>query len=211
MLRLYNKHWNDPAKIMSECTTKVSMGFIPTSKGDFAAHAGLRKEVDLGFQWKFRNYLCGRMAIGDTLTQAFLDEIRKRKERMYLVVYEGTNADNTVHPTEPDLFICRHRSAVMHEELQTVRYSTSMRLEDVWSNSGWNLAVHHSRPRDWITVSANGHCARHVTHAYWRSISTAGREARYSQDHLPSVQEIFLDEITIESSPDVRYSATLDV
>jgi hypothetical protein len=50
MLRLYNKHWNDPAKIMSECTTKVSMGFIPTSKGDFAAHAGLRKEVDLGFQ-----------------------------------------------------------------------------------------------------------------------------------------------------------------
>jgi hypothetical protein len=71
------------------------------------------------------------MAIGDTLTQAFLDEIRKRKERMYLVVYEGTNADNTVHPTEPDLFICRHRSAVMHEELQTVRYSTSMRLEDV--------------------------------------------------------------------------------
>jgi hypothetical protein len=50
MLRLYNKHWNDPAKIMSECTTKVSMGFIPTSKGDFAAHAGLRKEVELGFQ-----------------------------------------------------------------------------------------------------------------------------------------------------------------
>jgi hypothetical protein len=47
MLRLYDEHWYDPATIMNECTTGVYMGFIPTSKGDFSMHAGLRKEGEL--------------------------------------------------------------------------------------------------------------------------------------------------------------------
>jgi len=89
MLRLYNDQWFDNKSIMSECTTGVYMGFIPTSKGDFSSHAGLRKEGELWIQRQSRNYLCGQMAIGDPLTGAFLDEMRRRKERLYLVVYEG--------------------------------------------------------------------------------------------------------------------------
>jgi hypothetical protein len=223
MLRLYNEHWHDPANIMSECTTGVYMGFIPTSKGDFAAHAGLRKEGDLWFQRQSRNYLCGQMAIGDTLTQAFLDEIRKRKERLYLVVYEGTNADATVHPTEPDLFICRHRSAVTHEELQTVRYSTSITLEDVKNQlrrgrttmydpivvDSWQFIIIDREVglpfqlmgivQDTLLMLTGDPSPRQVAKRVIREIIP------------PSVQEIFLDEITIESSPDLRYSAPLDV
>jgi hypothetical protein len=124
---LYNKHWYEPASILSESATGVYLGFIPTSKGDFATHAGIRKQGALWVQRQSRNYLCGQMTIGDPLTQTFLDEMLRRKERLYLVVYEGTNADATVRPTELDLFISRHRSARDIRNCNrspTVRYST---------------------------------------------------------------------------------------
>jgi hypothetical protein len=105
MLGLYREHWYDPASILNECATGVYFGFIPMRKGDFTNQSPLSE-----FQSESRNYLCGQMAIGDPMTQCFLDELRKRKDRLYLVVYEGTNVDATVHPTEPDLFIKRRRS-----------------------------------------------------------------------------------------------------
>jgi hypothetical protein len=203
--------------------TGVYMGFIPTSKDDFSAHAGLRKEGELWVQRQSRNYLCGQMAIGDPLTQAFLDEIRKRKERLYLVVYEGTNADATVHPTEPDLFISRHRSAMTHEELQTVRYSTTMTLEDVKNQlrrgkttmydpivvDSWQFIIIDREiglpfqlmdiVQDTLLMLCGDPSPRQVAKRVIREIIPA------------SVQEIFLEEITIESSPDLRYSAPLDV
>jgi hypothetical protein len=223
MLRLYNQHWYDPKSIMSECTTGVYMGFIPTRKGDFSGHAGLRKEGQLWIQRQSRNYLCGQMAIGDSLTQAFLDEMRRRKERLYLVVYEGTNADATVHPTEPDLFISRNRSAMTTDELQTVRYSTTVTLEDVKNQlrrgkttmydpivvDSWQFIIIDRDVglpfqlmdivQDALLMLCGDPSPRQVAKRVIREI-------------IPkSVQEIFLEEMTIESSPDLRYSAPLDV
>ncbi|KAK1912018.1 hypothetical protein P3342_012501 [Pyrenophora teres f. teres] len=111
MLKLYNDHWYDGKSIMGECATGVYLGFIPMSKGDFTSVNGLKQEEGMWVQRQSRNYLCGQMAIGHPLTRAFLSELRKRTASLYLVVYEGTLADATVHPTEPDLFISRHRSA----------------------------------------------------------------------------------------------------
>ncbi|KAH7070148.1 hypothetical protein FB567DRAFT_573641 [Paraphoma chrysanthemicola] len=195
MLNLYNDHWFDPTSILSECTTGRQS----------------------------RNYLCGQMAIGDPLTQAFLDEIRKRKERLYLVVYEGTNADATVHPTEPDLFMCRHRSAMTHEELHNVRYSTTITLEDVKNQlrrgkttmydpivvDSWQFIIIDRDVglpfqlldivQDTLLMLCGDPSPRQVAKRVIREIIPA------------SVQEIFLEEIKIESSPDLRYSAPLDV
>jgi hypothetical protein len=163
------------------------------------------------------------MAIGDPLTQAFLDEIRKRKERLYLVVYEGTNADATVHPTEPDVYICRHRSAMTHEELQTVRYSTTVTLEDVKNQlrrgkptmydpivvDSWQFIIIDREVglpfqlmdivQDTLLMLVGDPSPRHVAKRVIREIIPS------------SVQEIFLEELTIESSPDLQYSAPLDV
>jgi hypothetical protein len=223
MLRLYSEHWHNPASIMDKCPIGVYMGFVPTSKGDFSAHVGLRKEGELWIQRQNRNYLCGQMAMGDPLTQAFLDEIRKRKERLYLVVYEGTNADATVHPTEPDLYICRHRSAMTHEELQTVRYSTTVTLEDIKNQlrrgkttmydpivvDSWQFIIIDREVglpfqlmdivQDTLLMLVGDPSPRQVAKRVIREIIP------------PSAQGVFLEEITIESSPDLRHQAPLDV
>jgi hypothetical protein len=223
MLRLYDEHWYDSASILSECTTGVYLGFIPTGKGDFAAHAGLREEGELWVQRQSRNYLCGQMAIGDPLTQAFLDEVRKRKERLYLVVYEGTNADATVHPTEPDLFICRHRSAMTHDELQKVRYSTTLTLDDVKNQlrrgkstmydpivvDSWQFIIidrEVGQPFQLMDIVQDA-LLMLVGDPSPRQIAK-----RVIREVIPtSVQEIFLEEIAIQSSDELRYSAPLDV
>jgi hypothetical protein len=217
MLRLYNEHWYDPASILSECSTGVYMGFIPTSKGDFTATAGLRQEGKLWVQRQSRNYLCGQMAIGDPLTLAFLDELRKRTSMLYLVVYEGTHADATVHPTEPDLFISRHRSALALDELDSVEYSTTLTLEEVKNQ----LRMRKTTMYDPIVVDS------------WqfiiidREVGLPFRLIEIVQDTLmmllgdlsprqmakrvirevipPSVQEIFLEEVHIDSTSDLKY------
>jgi hypothetical protein len=71
------------------------------------------------------------MAMGDSLTRDFLDELQKRTERILLVVYEGTNADATVCPTEGELFIKRHRSATSHDDLELTEWTIDMNLEDI--------------------------------------------------------------------------------
>ncbi|KAE8822436.1 hypothetical protein PTNB85_10464 [Pyrenophora teres f. teres] len=131
MLKLYNDHWYDGKSIMGECATGVYLGFIPMSKGDFTSVNGLKQEEGMWVQRQSRNYLCGQMAIGHPLTRAFLSELRKRTASLYLVVYEGTLADATVHPTEPDLFISRHRSAAALDKLDTVDFTTTLTLEEI--------------------------------------------------------------------------------
>lgn len=208
---------------MSECATGVYMGFIPTSKGDFTSSAGLRQEGKLWTQRQSRNYLCGQMAIGDPLTQAFLDELRKRTASLYLVVYEGTHADATVHPTEPDLFISRHRSALTLDELDTVEYTTTLTLEDVKNQ----LRMRKTSMYDPIVVDS------------WqfiiidREVGLPFRLMEIVQDTLlwlvgdpsprqmakrvireiipPSVQEIFLDELRIECSAELRFPPPAEV
>lgn len=223
MLRLYTEHWHDPASILTECTTGVYMGFIPTSKGDFSAHAGLQKEGELWVQRQSRNYLCGQMAIGHPLTQAFLDEIRRRKERLYLVVYEGTNADATVHPAEPELFICRNRTAMTHDELSKVSYTTTLTLDDIKNRlrrekttmydpivvDSWQFIIIDRElglpfqlmdiVQDTLMMLVGDPSPRQIAKRVIREIIP------------PSVQEIFLEEVQIESSADLRYTAPLDI
>lgn len=199
------------------------MGFIPTSKGDFTQTIGLRQEGQLWVQRQSRNYLCGQMAIGHPLTQAFLDELRRRTSTLYLVVYEGTHADATVHPTEPDLFISRHRSAFSKEDLNDAEFSTTVTLEDLKNE----LRMRKSSMYDPIVVDS------------WqfiiidREFGLPLRLMNVVQDALlmlvgdpsprqmakrvvrevlpPSVQEIFLEEIQISCPSELRYPAPHEV
>jgi hypothetical protein len=223
MLGLYNEHWYDPASIMNECTTAVYLGFIPTGKGDHYGHASLRKEGELWVQQQSRNYLCGQMSIEDPLTQAFLNEMQRRKERLHIVLYEGTNADLTVHLTEPDLFICRHRSARTHEELQSLQYSTTTTLEDVKNQlKRGNTTMYDPKVVDsWHFIIIDREVGLSfqlmdiVQDALLMLIGDPS--PRQVAKHViretipPPVQEIFFEEVAIESSPDLRYSAPLDV
>lgn len=223
MLNLYNDNWYDPASILSECTTGVYMGFIPTSKGDFTANSGLKEEGELLVQRQSRNYLCGQMVIGDPLTQAFLDELRRRSERLYLVVYEGTNADATVHPIEPDLFISRHRSAKSLDELESADFSISVNLEDVknelrrWKAhlydpivvDSWQFIIidrEVGQPfqlfdivQDTLLMLCGDPSPRQVAKRVIREVIPS------------SVQEIFLEELKIDSSIDMRFPAPPEV
>ncbi len=131
MLGLYNDCWYDPRGILSECSTGVYMGFIPMLKGDYTSHAQPKQEGHVWVQRESRNYLCGQMALGRDLTHRFLDELRKRTASLYLVVYEGTRADATVHSTEPDLIISRNRSAASLEDLEKAEFTIDTRLEDI--------------------------------------------------------------------------------
>jgi hypothetical protein len=163
------------------------------------------------------------MAIGDPLTQAFLDELRKRTSTLYLVVYEGTHADATVHPTEPDLFISRHRSAMTLDELEKADYSTTLTLEEIKNH----LRMRKTTMYDPIVVDS------------WqfiiidREVGLPFRLIDIVQDTLmmligdpsprqmakrvireiipPSVQEIFLEEIHIDCTPELRYPPPAEV
>jgi len=135
----------------------------------------------------------------------------------------GTNADATVHPTEPDLFISRNRSAMTHDDLQIVRYSTTVTLEDVKNQlrrgkttmydpivvDSWQFIIIDREVgmpfqlmdivQDALLMLCGDPSPRQVAKRVIREI-------------IPkSVQEIFLEEMTIESSPDLRYPAPLDV
>lgn len=78
MLGMYNEHWFDPTSILSECTTGVYLGFVPTSKGDYTSSLRLKEETKAYVHVESRNYLCGQMAMGDGFTRDFLEELRKR-------------------------------------------------------------------------------------------------------------------------------------
>lgn len=130
MLGLYRDYWFDSSSILLECVTGVYLGFLPSCKGPTTTSSVEFRE-DKFVQMESRNYICGQMAIGDRLTQELLDELQKRTERLLLVVYEGTNADATVHPTEGELFIKRHRSASSRDELGFAEWKTDITLEDI--------------------------------------------------------------------------------
>ncbi|OAL52599.1 hypothetical protein IQ07DRAFT_505038 [Pyrenochaeta sp. DS3sAY3a] len=223
MLKLYNDHWFDPTSIMTECSTGVYLGFIPTSKGESTSLPGPKQEGKLWVERQSRNYLCGQMAIGHALTQAFLDELRKRIATLYLVVYEGTHADATVHPTEPDLFISRHRSALSREELDRADFSTTLTLEDIKNQ----LRMRKTSMYDPIVVDSwqfiiidrevglpfklmeivQDTLLMLVSDPSPRSIAK-----RVIREVIPgSVQEIYLEEIQIESSMDMRYAAPPEI
>ncbi|RYN43832.1 hypothetical protein AA0112_g330 [Alternaria arborescens] len=217
MLKLYQNHWYDPKSILGECATGVYMGFIPTSKGDYTSNTGLKQEDGKWIQRQSRNYLCGQMAIGHPLTQAFLNELRKRTASLYLVVYEGTHADATVHPTEPDLFISRHRSATSLDELDTVDFTTTLTLEEIKNQ----LRMRKTSMYDPIVVDSwqfiiidreVGLPFRLIDIVQDALLMLVGDPSprqmakRVIREIIPSsVQEIYLEEIKIECSSELRY------
>jgi hypothetical protein len=223
MLGLYREYWYDPSSIFTQCSTGIYLGFLPSSKGTSVTTTSLEQMDDFIVQQESRNYVCGQMAIEDPLTQDFLDELRRRSERLLLVVYEGTNADATVHPTEPDLFIRRQRSAKLHSELETSDWTTITTLEDVKND----LRLRKTSMYDPIVVDS------------WqfiiidRQVGLPFQLFDIIQDALlmltgdpsprdlakrvirevipPSVQDIFLDEMKIDSSVHLRFPAPPDI
>lgn len=70
------------------------------------------------------------MATRDSFARHSLEEPRRRTNRHNLVVYEGTNAEATVYPTEPELFTDRHRSATIRECRNDAPWTTTVTLKD---------------------------------------------------------------------------------
>ncbi|KAL6710141.1 hypothetical protein ACN47E_009932 [Coniothyrium glycines] len=131
MLGFYHEHWFDASSVLNQSPTGVYFGFVLTHKGDFTLEIEPTRSGNLIRQHESRNYVCGQMAMGDHMTQAFLEELRRRTDRLYLVVYEGTSVDATVHPTEPDLFIKRTCSKLQEGPTSETEWSITMTLEDV--------------------------------------------------------------------------------
>ncbi|KAF1953675.1 hypothetical protein CC80DRAFT_494275 [Byssothecium circinans] len=223
MLGLYREHWYDPGSILTQCSTGVYLGFLPSSKGTSTGTTILKQMEDFIVQEESRNYVCGQMAIADPLTQDFLEELRRRSERLLLVVYEGTNADATVHPTEADLFIKRHRSAKSHEALESAEWTTSMTLEDVKNDlrlrktsmydpivvDSWQFIILDRQVglpfqlfdiiQDALLMLTGDPSPRDVAKRVIREVIPA------------SVQEIFLEEMSIDSSADMRFPAPPEI
>ncbi|KAF2787452.1 hypothetical protein K505DRAFT_421768 [Melanomma pulvis-pyrius CBS 109.77] len=225
MLGIYREHWYNPDSILAECPTAVYLGFIPSNKGDFSSAAGLKQELDGNavVQEESRNYVCGKMAIGNPLAKDFLDELRRRTERLILVVYESTNADATVHPSEAELFISRRRSAKSHEDIERVEWTTAITLEDVKNDlrmqktstydpivvDSWEFILIDKDPglpfqlfdiiQDTLLLLANDPSPRQIAKRVIRDVIP------------PSVQEIFFKGLSIESSPEIRFPAPPEV
>ena len=223
MLGMYNEHWFDPTSILSECTTGVYLGFVPTSKGDYTNSLRLKDETKAYVHVESRNYLCGQMAMGDSFTRDFLEELRKRTNRLHIVVYEGTNAEATVHPTEPELYINRYRSANTREGLYDAQWTTTMTLEDIKNHlrmrktsmydpivvDSWQFILidrEVGQPfelldivQDALLMLVGDPSPRSVAKRVIRSVIP------------PSIQEIFLEEMVITCSPDLRYPPPHDV
>ncbi|KAI4638598.1 hypothetical protein J4E93_009899 [Alternaria ventricosa] len=223
MLGLYRDNWYNPSGILSECATGIYFGFIPTSKGEFSK-ATKTIEKDHGLvQTQARNYLCGQMAIGDPMTQYFLDELRRRTERLYLVVYEGTNVDATVHPTEADLFIKRTRSVQDLTQDPEADWTTTITLEDIKNDirlrktsmydpivvDSWQFIIidrEVGMPFDLIDIVQD-------TLLMLAGDPSPRRIAKrvVSEVIPPSVQEMFMEEMSIECSADMRFPAPPEV
>ncbi|KAF1359343.1 hypothetical protein EJ07DRAFT_166325 [Lizonia empirigonia] len=203
--------------ILSECTTGVYLGFVPTSKGDYTSSLGLKHESNAYVHLESRNYLSGQMAMGDPFTRDFLEELRRRTNRLYLVVYEGTNAEATVHPTEPELFINRHRSSSTREGLYEAEWTTTMTLEDIKNQlrmrkvsmydpivvDSWQFILidrEVGQPfelldivQDTLLMLVGDPTPRSVAKRVIRSVIP------------PSIQEIFLEEMVIDCPSELRY------
>lgn len=217
MLGLYREHWHDPTSILNECATGVYLGFIPTSKGDFTKFPSLPGKGEPELQCESRNYLCGQMAIGDPMTQRFLNELRKRTDRLYLVVYEGTNVDATVHPTEPDLFIRRSRSYQPTGDCKMREWTTTITLEDVKND----LRLRKNSLYDPIVVDSwqfiiidrdVGMPFELINIVHDTLLMLAGDPSprriakRVISEVIPlTAQDIYLEELTIECSSDLRF------
>jgi len=224
MIGLYNEHWCHPKSILLECTTGVYLGFIPSIKVDQKSLLPFTNQKDgLVSEVQCRNYIIGQMAIGDSLTYQLLDELQKRTERLLLVVYEGTGADATVHPTEYEVFIKRRRSAKTTEELKNAEWTTEVTLEDIKNTlrlrkdpmynplvvDFWQFIIIDRQPG---LPFALFDIVQDTLLMLVGDLSPRQLARRVIQDIIPpAVREIFWDEITLQNSFDLRYPPPKDI
>ncbi|OCK81046.1 hypothetical protein K432DRAFT_296380 [Lepidopterella palustris CBS 459.81] len=224
MIGLYREHWYDPDSTLLECTTGVYLGFIPSSTSDNGRVSFPTDSKDGSIsEVQCRNYITGQMAIGDPLTERLLDELRKRTERLLLVVYEGTNADATVYPSEDDLFIRRRRSAKTEDALKDAEWTTEVTLEDIKNNlrlrkssmydpivvDSWQFIVIDKQPglpfslfdliQDALLMLVGDPSPRQLAKMVIRDVIP------------PAVQQIFLDEMILQSALELRYPPPRDI
>jgi hypothetical protein len=163
------------------------------------------------------------MAMGDPTTHDFLDELQKRSARLHLIVYEGTNADATVHPTEADMFIKRGRTAHTPEQLPETDWSTVITLEDIKND----LRLRKASMYDPVLIDSwqfiiidrdAGMPFQLIDIVQDTLLMLAGdpsprRIAKriVSEVIPPSVQDMFLEEMIIEGSADMRFPAPPEV
>ncbi|KAF2175897.1 hypothetical protein K469DRAFT_609184 [Zopfia rhizophila CBS 207.26] len=223
MIGLYREHWFDPTSIVKDCTTGVYLGFIPSSKRDFTSVIGCEQVGDTTIQTEARNYVTGQMAIGDPLTELFLDEIRKRTERLVLVVYEGSNADATVYPSDNDLFVTRRRTAKGNEDIEKAKWTTEITLEDIKNDlrlrktsmydpivvDSWQFIIIDKQAglpftlfdiiHDTLLYLTGDPSPREVTKNVFRGVIP------------PSIQGIFFEEVEIDSPFEMKLPAPPEV
>ncbi|KAF2811922.1 uncharacterized protein BDZ99DRAFT_569863 [Mytilinidion resinicola] len=215
MIGLYRENWYDPDIPLLDCTTGVYFGFIPSSKGLLSSSA---EQTDDSFvEVESRNYVTGQMAIGDLLAEALLDELRKRTERLVLVAYEGVDADPTIYPADDDLFITRKCSAKTKEMIDAAKWTTEVALEDIKNDlrlrktstydpivvESWQIVIIDKTPGlsfslfdivdDALLMLTGDPSPREVAKQVIRDVIP------------PAVQQIFLDQITWQDTPDIRY------
>lgn len=218
MLGIYREHWFDPNSMLTECTTAVYLGFIPSRKGDLSGTQRLRQVDDIVVQMESRNYVCGQMAIGHPLTDNFLRELRRRTERLFLVVYEGTNADATVHSSDEDLFLRRRRSAKVGEDIEKASWTVEMNLEDIKNDLRMRKSMYDPIVVDsWQFIIIDRKTGlpfqlfdiiQDVLLMLVGDPTPKQLAKRVVREVIPApVQEIFLEEMNIDSSTELRFPA----
>ncbi|KAF2491329.1 hypothetical protein BU16DRAFT_468768 [Lophium mytilinum] len=216
MIGLYCEAWYDPDSPLLDCTTGVYFGFIPSSKGLLASSA---EQIDDSFvEVESRNYITAQMAIGDPLAEGLLDELRKRTERLVLVAYQGVDADAAIYPSDDDLFIKRKRSARTKEMIKAAEWTTEVNLEDIKNDlrlrktssmydpivvDSWQIVIVDKTPglpfslfdivQDALLMLTGDPSPREVVKQVIRDVIP------------PAVQQIFLDQVTVQDTPDIRY------
>ncbi|KAF2744741.1 hypothetical protein M011DRAFT_496021 [Sporormia fimetaria CBS 119925] len=223
MLGLYREHWFDRQSLLLQCTTGVYLGFIPSKSEDMSAIVGTKQEGAKFVETEARNYICGQMAMSDPLTEDFLNELRKRTERLHVVMYEGTNPNATVCPSGKDVFIRRRRTAGSIEDLKDASWSVECTLEDVKNDlrlrksstydpivvDSWEFIIIDREPglpfqlfdiiQDVLLMLTGDPTPRQIAR-------------RVIGDVIPSpVQDIYLNEMSIDSSKAMYLRSTRDV
>lgn len=215
MMGFHHEHWHDSGGLLADCATAVYLGFIPSRKGDMSNTEGNDTRRSL-VHVEARNYICGQMAGGHPLTEAFLDELKRRTERLFVVVYEGTKAVATVFPSDQELFIRRQRPANIAEGAEQPPWTVELELEDIKNDLRMRKSMYEPVDDDsWQFIIADRQTGlpfqlfdivQDILLMLTGDPTPRQLASRVVQDVIPaSAQDHFLEKLTIESSRDVRF------
>lgn len=221
MMGFYRQHWEDPDSMLADCATAVYLGFIPSRKGDMSAtEASETRRASVHVE--ARNYICGQMSGGHPLTEAFLEELRRRTERLIVVVYEGTNAVATVCPGDEELFIRRRRPAKTAKDPEKPPWIVELELEDIKNDLRMRKSMYEPVDDDsWQFIIADRRTGlpfelfdivQDVLLMLSGDPTLKQLAGRIVRDVIPApAQQLFIEKMVIDSSRDVRFPAPLTV